>query len=92
MKKISKFRKWLITKLGGITPDQKIEPKIIFQERAVKELNVSIIAHAYESKDETMMRLNQELLNAIAQYVQVYTEVDIGDMYTRYTARIKVVE
>lgn len=89
---MKKLRKWIIQKLGGITPDQQIKPKIIFQERAVKELSVSTIAHAYESKDDVMIRLNEELLKAIEPYIQRYEGIDMGEMYAKYIARIKVVE
>lgn len=92
MKKVSKFRKWLITKLGGITPDQKIEPIIIEQKHKIKEIKVSVLAYGLVTTEEISRELSIKLGIALDDYITIIKTYEPCACLNKYTAILKVVE
>lgn len=92
MKKLSKFRKWLIKKLGGITPDQKIEPIIIEQKHKIKELKVSVLGYGLMTQEDIARELSSRLSVALDDYITIIKTYDSICNGNKYTAILKVVE
>lgn len=92
MKKINKFRKWLIKKLGGITPDQKIKPIIIEQKHKIKELKVSVLDYGLMTTEEIARELSLKLGEALDDYITIVKTFDPICIRNKYTAILKVVE
>lgn len=92
MKKLSKFRKWLIKKLGGITPDQKIEPIIIEQKHKIKELKVSVLGYGLMTQEDIARELSLKLGEALDNYITIVKTYDPICNRNKYTAILKVVE
>ena len=92
MRKVSKFRKWLITKLGGITPDQKIEPIIIEQKHKIKEIKVSVLSYGFMTTEEIARELSIKLGEALDDYITIIKTYDACACRNKYTAILKVVK
>lgn len=92
MKKPSKFKKWLITKLGGITPAHKIEPIIIEQKHKIKELKVSVLGYGLMTTEEIARELSLKLGEALDDYITIVKTYDTICDCNKYTAILKVVE
>ena len=101
MKKMGKFRKWLIHKLGGICPDDAIQPLQV-ESRKAKSLyinfNMSNQAYASMRKDMTEEEVYQEMKKffehnwgeLVIDYATITKEQ--RDEYIDWISKLEIVE
>ena len=94
--KISKFRKWLIKKLGGITPDEKITPIMLSEShRKIETIEASLILskrQADEYREYIQPILERDIFNQLMGKINIYT-VDMPNVCEiKYVAKLNVVK
>lgn len=94
-KKKSKFRKWLIEKLGVI--DARETPQVIINDCSKNIINLESKAilenYKKEFVTETMVKryLKDELWEQLTPYISCYSTYDLEKLATVYKARLTIV-
>lgn len=93
---MSKFRKWLIKKLGGITPDEKITP-IILNESHIKieTLEASVIISKLQAdvdREYVQTVLERDIFKQLTRKINIYTVDTPNVCDIKYVAKLKVVK
>lgn len=97
MKKIGKFRAWLIKILGGELPSEN-KPTVIIKEcsRETQRLEESVRVGFYDKEyiTEPMIKeqLIKKLIEDIAPFVMFLTFDDIERLETNYKAQLTIVK
>ena len=91
-KKIGKFRKWLIKLLGGISPDEKIQPIIIESNYKPLVLKKSAIEESHIPSNFTISKLKRDMAKELETYIVVMKHFNIDTQETIYNAQITLLE
>ena len=94
MKKMSRFRKWLIKRLGGILPEDS--PQVFVTERPITKYETKY-AVLYEEQDKIPLshiqqRLVEQFADCIKPSVRFDTEINLSTHIVTYRARLDVVQ
>ena len=70
MKKKSRFRKWLIHKLGGLCEDDIVKPQALTMEKKIQRVRAEFRIQAYEEIPQE--RIKRVLLSSIFDELEKY--------------------
>lgn len=97
-KKMSKFRKWLIHKLGGLVPEDKVKYEVVNKRTqpikcviTVSENEMRFLENDEEFKEYINRSLKRQLAEGIAPYVKFSNYTNPSSKITYYEGIIEIV-